>query len=234
MVVRAECKIEARTGRWAPRAKDLTEPLGWSCESRGFVLSDTTQEQEERDAVDLMTDSVFAIDFLQMASDDLRHGGPTRVSELHELVKKRNGRTDRIIPYNLGAVLGFLYVGMLYPKERFDWFDLVPDDPLPNSDPDWGLRKATVIAAKKPCPTVRYCIRRLRNSLGHTSFVYNVPKVLLEGQNVFEAVTIRFRDHNSKDPFDTFEVVLNLVECVKLTAKFRQTVHAHVRKKHGL
>lgn len=197
-------------------------------------MSDPAQEQEERDAVDLMTDSVFAIDFLQMASDDLRHSGPTRVNELHELVKRRNGRTDPIIPFNLGAVLGFLYVGILYPKERFDWFDLVPDDLLPNSDPDWGLKRATVVAPKEPNPTVRYCLRRLRNSLGHTSFVYNIPKGVPDGQNPFEAVTIRFRDHDPRKPADTFEVVLNLVECVKLTAKFRQTVHAHVKKKYGL
>jgi len=197
-------------------------------------LSNPTREQEERDAVDLMTDSVFAIDFLQMASDDLRRGGPTRISEIHELVKKRNGRTDRIIPFNLGAVLGFLYVGILYPKERFDWFDLIPDDPLPNSSPDWGLRMATVVAPRKRNPTLRYCVRRLRNSLGHTSFVYSVPKAVPAGQNLFEAITIRFRDHNPNDPNDTFEVSLDLVQCVKLTAKFRQTVHAHVKGKYGL
>lgn len=155
-------------------------------------MNDPTQEREERDAVDLMTDSVFGIDFLQMASDDLRRGGTTRVRELHDLVKKRHGRTDSVIPFNLGAVLGFLYVGILYPRDRFDWFDLVPTDPLPNSDPDWGLHRATVVAPKELIPTVRYCLRRLRNSLGHTSFVYSIPKVMPDGQNLYEAVTVNF------------------------------------------
>ena len=104
----------------------------------------------------------------------------------------------------------------------------------PNSDPDWGLHRATVVAPKELIPTVRYCLRRLRNSLGHTSFVYSIPKVMPDGQNLYEAVTVNFQDHNPKDPADAFQVVLNSVECVKLTAKLRQTVHAYVMKKYGL
>jgi hypothetical protein len=196
----------------------------------------SVSEKEERDAVDLITDSMFAIDFLQIASrlacsDD---GDRTSVKQLYELWRARNQRPERSLPFNPGSILSFLYLGILFPKEKSDWFDLVPDDPLPASDPAWGLRTAAVVAPRSPNPTVKYCVRRLRNALGHAAPVYNVPEALPPGENVFEAVTVTFRDENIRHPSDTFEVTLSLFQCLSLAAKFRSVVHQHVRAKYGL
>ena len=193
-------------------------------------------EKEERDAVDLITDSMFAIDFLQIASrlafsDD---GERTSVKQLYELWRSRNQRPEKSLPFNPGSILSFLYLGILFPKEKSDWFELVPDDPLVASDPAWGLRTAAVAAPKRPNPTVKYCVRRLRNALGHAAPVYNFPESLPAGGNAFEAVTVTFKDENVRDPNDTFEVTLSVLQCLSLAAKSRSLVHQHVRKKYGL
>jgi hypothetical protein len=203
---------------------------------RPIVPSSPASEKEERDAVDLITDSMFAVDFLQIASHLAfsEDGDRMSVKQLYELWRSRNQRPERALPFNPGSILAFLYLGILFPKEKSDWFDLVPDEALSTSDPAWGLQAATVVAPKRSNPTVKYCVRRIRNALGHASPVYNVPESLPPGGNVFEAVRVTFRDENVRDPDDTFEIALSVLQCLSLARKFRSVVHQHVRTMYGL
>ena len=66
---------------------------------------------------------------------------------------KRFGVPQEITPYSLGAMIGFLYCGILLVKEQ--WFDLLPEDNIENSNSDWGFLSATFYSPKKPTPTIK-------------------------------------------------------------------------------
>lgn len=196
----------------------------------------SVSEHEERDAVDLVTDCMYAVGFLVDATNLAFHpdGEKISVKKFFDTWHSGTGRTKLLLPFNPGVILAFLYVGILFPKEMSDWYGLVPDDELPTSDPSWGLAHATVISPKHPKPTVKDCVRRIRNSLGHASPKYNMPTSISKGENILEKVTLTFKDVNMRDQGDTFEVTLNLSQCLALVKKFQSVVHKHVRDKYGL
>ena len=109
----------------------------------------------------------------------------------------------------------------------------MPDDP-PTADPSWGLSNAPIDAPKKTNPTIRYCIRRIRNALGHARYTFDIPESNPAQKKFFDIVTITFEDENQNIAGDTFEVTLTLTECFLLVKKFQSTVHEHVSKKYGI
>ena len=121
--------------------------------------------------------------------------------------------------------MAYLYVGVLFAKEN--WFDLIPDELLEASAADWGLREANVSAPEEPKPTLRYTVRRLRNSLGHGRPVPTIPGNI-KREEMLDKVTFSFHDVNMHKPKDTFDVVLNLRQLSTFVTKFQSTVHQHV------
>jgi hypothetical protein len=126
-----------------------------------------------------------------------------------------------------------MYVGILYAKENR--FDLIPDVDLgAKGASSWGLQSARVVASREPHPSLRYVVRRIRNSLGHGSPAINVPASGVTRQNMMPLVTVTFRDVNQRDPGDTFEAEAKLEQIFELIKNLQGQVHQHVRTKYGI
>jgi HEPN pEK499 p136 len=186
--------------------------------------------EEERDAVDVITDCMYSLGFLADVSNAIFSNVADNISikRFYEDWLKQSQTPRVVIPFNSGIILGYLYVGILFAKEN--WFDLVPLDQVDVSDEAWGIRGAIIIAPKEPKPTVRYAVRRIRNSLGH-----GYPTLSLVGvtktTELLERATFSFHDVNVRDSADTFDVTLTLGQLVMLVKKFQSTIHRHVREK---
>jgi HEPN pEK499 p136 len=185
----------------------------------------------EREAIDHITDCMYAIDYLCDVSNYTFSDEGKNVT-LDQFYKKwflKTGSTRKaIVPFNPGVFLGYLYVGILYAKEN--WFDLLPEDTLDKSDQAWGLNYAGVSAPKKRNPTVKYVVRRIRNSLGHGRPVITVPAGI-KPEELFTNITFSFHDVDTRDAADTFDVVLSLAQLIKLIKKFQSVIHKSVREK---
>ena len=131
-------------GWWGGRAGLIDE---------GFKTVTNKTLDQERDAVDHITECMFSVDFLKSISDAIfEHRSELTVGQFYDTWFKATGSTRKVlIPFNPGIGLALLYVGILFAKEN--WFDLVPDVELSKSDPAWGLKNAAVTA-----PTIK--IRR--------------------------------------------------------------------------
>ena len=108
-----------------------------------------------------------------------------------EWLKQVGAPRPKITPFNPGVFNAYLYVGILLAKER--WFDLLPDEPIDKSEPDWGLHEANVTAPKEPNPTIRYVVRRIRNSLGHARHDVNIAPDFSPNE-ILSKVTWSFHD----------------------------------------
>jgi hypothetical protein len=187
--------------------------------------------EQERDAVDLVTECMYSVSFLQAISDLIfsEHRNKVAVGEFYDQwLKKTEAPRKAIIPLNPGIILAHLYVGILFSKEN--WFDLVPADGLTVSHEKWGLRDVKVHSPKEPNPTVRYAVRRIRNSLGHGHPIFSIPPGATK-ENFFARTSFSFHDVNMHDSSDTFDVTLTLDQLLKLVKKFQSTIHKHVRDK---
>jgi len=187
------------------------------------------REASEGDAVDLITDALYSVGFLQGITDQIfsTQRDALTVGQFYDQWLKNAGAPRAIIPFNPGMVLAILYVGILFAKEN--WFELVPDEPLEKTA-DWGLNEATPLCPLQPSPTLQYVVRRLRNSLGHGYPRMTIPKGTKREQ-AFSKTTVEFHDEDPKKPSDTFDVSLNMNQLVILTRKFHEAIHRHVRQK---
>lgn len=187
---------------------------------------------QERDAVDHITDCMYAIDYLVDVSNYTfsDKNDTITLGQFYHAWFKRTGSTRRaIIPFNPGIFLGYLYVGILYAKEN--WLDLLPDDTLNTADKAWGLSETTVSAPKEPNPTIKYVITRIRNSLAHGRPIMTLPAGM-KPEELFTKITFSFHDINSYDSENTFDITLTLEQLSKLIRKYQSTIHKHVREKN--
>ena len=186
--------------------------------------------EHERDAVDLITDCMYSLGYLQSISDATFSDEKNQVTvgQFYAEWLKASGCPRIIIPFNPGIFLAYLYVGILYAKEN--WFELLPNDAIEHCQDDWGLRGAPINCPKQSSPSIRYAVRRIRNSLGHGHPTVSIPQDISKDQ-MFARISISFHDKSVRDASHTFDIVLTLDQLVRLVKKFQSVVHRHVREK---
>ncbi len=186
--------------------------------------------EKAKDAVDLVTASMFSLDFLEVITDVIfspkRH--EVTVGRFYDQWLQASGAKEPKIPFSLGAILGYLYCGLLFTKEH--WFDLLPDVDFTTADPKWGISGANFEAPKKANPCLKNVVKRIRNALGHGYFTVNIPKRISRSERMTH-VTLKFHDENIRDPSDTFDIELSLEQLSKFVKTFHSVIHRHVRSK---
>ncbi len=186
-------------------------------------------EQEERDAVEYLTHAMLSVGFLKDLTELALSpkANSVTVGQFYEQWLKTKTKGSSFVPFSVGSVIAYLYLGILFAKER--WFDLVPDVELSDVDATWGFASVHV---KNPRPMpMRYVIRRIRNSLGHGSFSVDVPLDCTR-ETIMRRVRITFRDQFDKR--DPFEGTFTLNSLVTFVVKFQSEVHRHVREKYDV
>lgn len=186
---------------------------------------------QERDAVDFVTNSMYSLGFLKDISDVIF--SPNRdkltVGQFYDRWLQASGAKEPKIPFNLGAILGYIYCGVLFTKEH--WFDLLPDVDFDKADPEWGFSSTSYVSPQNPNPDLKYVVRRIRNALGHGHVVVDVPKDLEDKAKLMTRVTLRLHDVNMRDASDTFDITLRLQQLAEFIQAFQSIVHQHVRSK---
>ena len=161
----------------------------------------TKEEQEEIMDFIVCQGAMFSHSFLQKYSKQLLKDPKRSLEDFHnEWLKTISDNPTGAIPFGPGATLGYLFVGIAYAKEK--WFDIIPDiDPA--LDTRWGLDKISISTPNETKPiTVKYIVRRIRNSLDHGNFTIKYGNMLTD--TFLDGITIHFHDNTmSKDnPFD--------------------------------
>jgi len=184
--------------------------------------------KQEQEALDLIIGSQCSTDFLLKSSDiifSLRRKTILMGKFYDDWVKSCKIPPAGQVPFSLGALLGYVYVGILYAKEV--WFDLIPDV-IPAQAKEWNLDGIKYIASKNPQATIRYIFRRIRNALGHGNIATEVPQVHVNFGDLFRLCTITFNDVNPKDSTDSFEITLSFEQLFKLVNHFCLVVEKRV------
>ncbi len=203
---------------------------------------DTNEDvMQEKLAMDILTGSMYSLNFLRnitTAIFDPKLRSLT-VGEVYDQWLRMTGLSDihetrRIpIPYNFGAIIGYLYCGILLAKEK--WFDLLPEDNIDGSSPDWGFSSITCSAPQEPSPTIKYVFKRIRNALGHGHISIDIPSDLSRNESDkydFEKkVTMRFHDENQRKPGDIFDIEITLFGLSTAVKKFHSIAYPHVTTK---
>ncbi len=185
---------------------------------------------EERNAIDYVTQCMYSTALLHNISEVIFSNQADRVTvgEFYRQWLRHVGAPELKIPFSPGAVLGYLLIGILWTKEH--WYDLVPDVGLPLADPEWALNTAKPAVPKRPNPTLRYLVRRVRNSLAHGRAVLHVPPDTTT-ETLMQRATLTFRDINDKDPADTFELTVTIDHLSRFVRTFQLAIHQDVRKR---
>lgn len=185
-------------------------------------------------ALEVVAGSMYSLNFLRNASDAifddrLRSWG---IGEIYDGWTKRFGMDafpSPFVPYSLGAVIGYLYCGILFAKEA--WFDLLPDTELSLAESAWGFEEMYYSCPLKPRPTIKYVFRRLRNALGHGNISLEVirqddfdkrDKEILEKNTIFI-----FHDKNQLNEQDIFDARITLFNLSRSVRMFYKIVSAH-------
>ncbi len=192
-----------------------------------------SSSDQERDAVDLVTDCMFSLDFLRVITDVIfsEQRGQITVGNLYDASLAISGAVETKIPFSLGAVVSFLYCGLVLTKEFWDY--LVPDEPVSSVDVDWALADITISAPKHENPSARYVMRRLRNALGHGNIRTIVPNNISDKSQIMQSVSFLFHDYDPRDPSDVFDAEAKLETLLKVVRKFHSEIHRHVSEKQA-
>lgn len=187
--------------------------------------------ESEKDAIDLVTNSMFSVDFLKEISDLIfsGKGSEISVSEFYTQWLANSGSKEHKIPFNLGILTSYLYTGILLTRER--WFDLIPNDSPDENLADWGLLQIEYQAPKKANPSINYVIRRIRNSLGHGNIKVDVPEGIRDKSELMSKVYFEFYDVNMRDTTDTFHARANLNALSTIIRKLQGVAHKDVRER---
>jgi len=194
---------------------------------------DRTFGQNDRLSIDILSGSMYSLNFLRNISvaifdkavDDMT------VRDFHSVWLKDTNYTDHFVPYCLGSIMGYLYCGILLAKER--WFDFLPEDSLKDATDKWGLAEAKCTSPKKPDPSVKYVVRRMRNALGHGNITINVPHDLDYKKDEFDfekRSSIVFKDENVRDRSDVFSIEVTIYSLVTLVTTFYEVVYPEIGK----
>ncbi|KJF94105.1 HEPN family nuclease [Photobacterium angustum] len=190
-----------------------------------------TDFENEKDAIDLVTGSMFSVDFLKGISDLIfsEHADQVTVSEFYSEWLRNSGSEEHQIPFSLGIITSYLYTGILLTKER--WFDLIPDDSSQEKLTEWGLSSIYYTSAKNSSPSIRYVIKRMRNALGHGNIKIDVPKESFNKSEVMQKVYFEFYDENMRDSSDTFHARANLESLTSIVRNIQGIAHKDIRER---
>jgi len=188
--------------------------------------------EDEKDALDNITNAMFSLDFLKFYTDSLANHELSQKSIEYFysswLENRHISLQDPKIPFSLGAILGYLYVGILYAKEG--WYTLIPAQPL-NQSIDWGTSTLIVNNPVNSNIQLNAFARRIRNALGHGRIKINVP---MDGtftpDNVEDTVSVTFKDVG-RNPTDIFETTMKISELEKFIRKFQELIFADVKSR---
>lgn len=159
-------------------------------------------------SMDIVTGSLYSLNLLRnltvaIFSPDLKS---MTIGEFYEQWLEKCNHPNHSTPYSLGSIMGYLYCGILLPKEK--WYELLPSKEIAQAVSDWSFSSATYTSSKKKDPSIKYTIRCMRNALAHDNIIFNIPSDLgnSKGDKLeFEKrVTIKFFHKEKYDPTDTF------------------------------
>lgn len=190
-------------------------------------------EDEERDAIDNITNAMLSVGFLADISDFIfsTRRGDLTVGQFYDKWIKDARLKGEKPPLSPGVILGLMYVALVHGKER--WDDIIPSVYIKETDEDWGIKNVDFKYPKERKPSLKDVVRRLRNALAHGNVKFIIPQGL-KRKELFEKVKIQFHDENPREPSDTFDVILTLNEILKFIKKFQNFIHKHVRRKYGI
>lgn len=187
----------------------------------------------DRLAMDIISGSMYSLNFLRnisVAIYDNRVQDMT-VREFHAAWLKKVNYSGHSVPYCLGPLLGYLYCGILLSKER--WYDFLPESPLKDAPPEWGFTGVKYSSPKKPDPSVKYVVRRIRNALGHGNIIIEVPHDLEYKKDEFEfekRTLIKFQDEDIRDKSDIFCIEISIDGLSSLVKKLQGLVYPEILK----
>jgi len=193
---------------------------------------------KEKTIMDIVTGSIYSLNFLKNITeaifDPRLHS--LSVGEVYEQWHKMCGYPKGVIPYNFGVIMGSLYCGILLAKEQ--WFNLLPEDKLEESNSDWGFSSATYYSPQKPSPTIKYTFRRIRNALGHGNIFFDFPSGIKKNSrdkaDFEKKLTVKFHDVNPRDANDIFDIEISLLGLLTAIKQFHKTAYIHVTKNNHL
>ncbi len=183
---------------------------------------------EEKNSVDLVTDAMYSISFLDTFNKTLFNPETNKVSieDFYTTWLHVSEASEPKMPFSLGIFTGYLFCGLLITKEN--WSELLPDKKISELEDEWGLMVLGSEDSK-----ISYFIRHLRNSLAHTNFTIHVPepKEMNSIKELHNLVKFTFTDVDPKNPKDIFKTTLSMSQLEKLIKKFHSIVHQSVRCK---
>ena len=187
----------------------------------------TPDSIDEARAVDSMTHAMLSSSMLLALMDALNDEQRCKMTirQFFDSFMKTH-QSERFVPFNEGVIRTIMY-WVMFMKEN--WWDLIPEDDLSV----WHVVPVSMTIPLKSNPTIKYFVRRLRNSMGHNAPAIHVP-VGVTLENMREQVTMKFHDHDVKNPSDTFDVELKLGDAFDLTHRLHAIVLADVAKRHGV
>lgn len=186
--------------------------------------------QNEKDTIDLVTESMFSVAFLKDFLDCLHagQGDNFTVAQFYRQWCREVRPNEEVIPFNLGIITSHLYTGIVLTKER--WDTLIPDNSSQEAMAEWSLSGVIVAAPKKLNPSVKYIVRRIRNALGHGNIKIDFPDDATR-EGLLDQVKFELFDINSRDPADTFLAIASINSLLGLIKKLQSVAHANVRSR---
>jgi len=184
--------------------------------------------EEEKDSIDLVTNSMFSISFLDTITLAIFNSNTNSVSliDFYKDWLHKIGVSKPKIPFNLGIFSGYLFCGLLITKEN--WSNLLPDKAISTLNPEWGLSEISCLPLSNNDPRLPQFIRHIRNALSHANFTIQMPKpeeINGDLNKMHLKTKWTFKDS------DCFEVTLTMIQLEKLIKKFQGVVHQDVRTK---
>jgi hypothetical protein len=201
-------------------------------------MNDDNELLHEMSAMDILSGCMYSLSFSKSITaaifdPNLRF---QKIGDFYDQWKRECGFNEdenQHLPYSLGTITGYLYCGVLLAKEK--WIDLLPEDPIEKTNPDWGFSSAVYTSSKNQTPTVKYTFRRIRNALGHGNIIMKAPDTFKRNprdRNDFEKIiTLLFHDENPRDPSDTFDIEISLFGLAKAIRRFQSISYENVISK---
>ncbi|EKQ52844.1 MAG: hypothetical protein A370_04000 [Clostridium sp. Maddingley MBC34-26] len=122
---------------------------------------------------------------------------------------------------SLSVILGYIYCSILYTKESL--FNLLPDICLNSEENEWGIRVAESSKSNYPNLSLKYVVKKIRNSFACRSFKINIHENITRDK-VFKNIKMVFYDINPNDRSDMFEIELSIDELVDFVKKFNSEI----------
>ncbi|MBV1752648.1 MAG: hypothetical protein KUA39_13620 [Desulfarculus sp.] len=189
---------------------------------------------QDKIMLEIVSSSMCSLNFLRNATDaifdnSLKHD---EIGKIYDGWINRFGEKcgANYVPYSTGAVVGYLYCGILLTKEQ--WFDFLPDEPIENVGAEWALEKMNYSCPFCKKPTIKYVFRRLRNAMAHGN-IKIVPKLVkdvdkMDAHGFEKNVYLTFHDKRPSRQEDFFEATIPLYDLSHAITKFHTVVCEHL------